>query len=346
MGEIVTVLADKFRPKSFEEVVGQPVAVQICKGLLSRYGDNGILPASILFYGEWGTGKTTLARLLAAYLNCQQGPNNICKPPNLCNSCKLLSEDKHPDILEQDAASHGGKEDVQRLQDWLHYITRYKVRVIILDEAQRLSSAAWDTLLKHLESDPRGTLIVLSTTEHDKVPSTIRSRGYEVYLQHINSAAITERLKEIAGIEGLSIPQHLFPKIAEITKGHARDAIMLMEQLSLMPNADDDLLNMSAGLTSAGKVRKFIEVLTQGGKDEIVKELVELRDEEPRLLIKSSLQYLQDEIIRRYNVDRNQWKLPNVSNSLLMGILKYLERVNSLFYKLEGNIFLLYALLP
>ena len=166
------VLALKYRPQTFEDLIGQDVVV----GTISNSIKANKLPNAYLFTGIRGVGKTTVARLVARALNCLNGINNICKK-NLCNNCEAISNSNHIDVLEMDAASKTGVDDVRDLIEFSKYgPTSAKYKMFIIDEVHMLSKQAFNALLKTLEEPPEYLKFIFATTEIKKIPITVVSR--------------------------------------------------------------------------------------------------------------------------------------------------------------------------
>lgn len=220
------VVARRFRPKTFAELVGQAPILQTLDQALS----SGRIPHAFLFSGSRGVGKTTLARILARCLNCEKGVTS--KPCDKCSSCQSILNGSNPDITEIDAASHNGVDDVRDLRERIGYASmgsRYKV--YILDEVHMLSKGAFNAFLKTLEEPPPGVVFILATTEIHKVPDTIRSRCQVLLFQRVGETVIQDRLRRIAVEEGLKIPDEVFAEIAQAAAGGMRDSETALERI-------------------------------------------------------------------------------------------------------------------
>ena len=219
------VVARRFRPKAFCEIVGQDAIHSTLRSELA----GGRVPHAFLFAGSRGVGKTTTARILARCLNCEKGPT--VEPCGVCSLCISILDGSNPDVIEVDAASHNGVDDVRALRDRVAFspmLSRYKV--YILDEAHMLSKGAWNALLKTLEEPPPGVVFVLATTELHKVPDTIRSRCQVLHFRRIGDTDIKQRLRMIADAEGVALGDDLLEEIAATSKGGMRDAETALER--------------------------------------------------------------------------------------------------------------------
>jgi DNA polymerase-3 subunit gamma/tau len=219
------IFARKYRPQTFEEMVGQKAVVQTLKNAIQT---NRVAQA-YLFSGMRGVGKTTAARILAKALNCQQGPTPT--PCNQCEYCKAINNDRLVDVLEIDGASNRGVEEIGQIRDTAKYKplhSRYKV--IIIDEVHMLTAHAFNALLKTLEEPPEGTIFIFATTEFHKVPATIVSRCQHFEFKKIGQKDISQHLFEISRKEGITISPLGLKMIAEAAEGSLRDAQSLLDQ--------------------------------------------------------------------------------------------------------------------
>ena len=220
------VLARAWRPQQFSELFGQDAVVQTLRNALSA----GTFGQAYLFSGLRGVGKTTAARLLAKAVTCVDGPT--AEPCGVCDSCREVAEGSSIDVIEIDAATHTGVDDVRELQDLLRFHpTRDRFRVLIVDEVHMLSKAAFNALLKTIEEPPPYILWIFATTERLKVPETIQSRCQQLEFRPVASELIRGRLEEIAAKDGFALTQSAAASIAAAAEGSVRDALSLLDQL-------------------------------------------------------------------------------------------------------------------
>jgi DNA polymerase-3 subunit gamma/tau len=220
------VLARKYRPRTFSEVVGQEAVVRTLQNALK---ENRVAHA-YLFSGMRGVGKTTVARILAKALNCEKGPTP--EPCNTCFMCQAINEEKLLDFIEIDGASNRGIEDVKALRESVQYEPMHsRYRVIIIDEVHQLSRDAFNALLKTLEEPPTRTVFIFATTEFHKVPRTIVSRCQHFVFKKLSVREIMAHLKFIAEREGLKVSDYSLKLVAEAADGSLRDAETLLDQL-------------------------------------------------------------------------------------------------------------------
>jgi len=221
-----TVFARKYRPQTFDELVGQE---HVARTLANAITADRVAHA-FLFTGVRGVGKTTTARLLAKALNCVQGPTP--RPDNTCEICREITAGVDLDVLEMDGASNNSVEDVRRLQESIPYRpTRDRHKVIIVDEVHMLSAAAFNAFLKTLEEPPPHVKFVFATTEAHKVPVTIRSRCQRYDFRLIPNDVVARRVAEILAAEGIETDDAALTIVAREAAGSMRDALTLLDQL-------------------------------------------------------------------------------------------------------------------
>lgn len=221
------VLARKYRPQTFKEVIGQEPIVRTLKNALK----SGKTAHAYLFSGSRGTGKTTLARILAKALNCEKISDD-CEPCNSCRSCQEISAGCSLDVLEIDGASHRGIDDIKQINDSVGYCpANGKVKVYIIDEVHMLTKEAFNALLKTLEEPPANVKFFFATTEANKVPATILSRCQRFNLQRIRQPEIVAKLQEIANDLKVTVETAALQRIATFSQGGLRDAESLFDQL-------------------------------------------------------------------------------------------------------------------
>ncbi|MDQ7026346.1 MAG: DNA polymerase III subunit gamma/tau [Anaerolineae bacterium] len=249
----------KWRPLSFDEVVGQEHITRTIRNSIKT----GRIRHAYLFSGPRGTGKTTSARLLAKAVNCRdEDPEK--RPCNDCATCIAVNEGRFLDLIEIDAASHTGVDDVRDLRDKIAFAPsegRYKVYII--DEVHRFSGNAFDALLKTLEEPPEHAMFILATTEIDKVPATIKSRCLPFEFRRLSLREVTERLAFIAEQEGLHIEPAALELVAREGTGSVRDSISLLDQIVADPDETItlELTQRILGTASARAVRDLVDAL-------------------------------------------------------------------------------------
>jgi DNA polymerase-3 subunit gamma/tau len=234
------IFARKYRPRTFEEVIGQRSVVQTIQNAIT----SGRITQAYLFSGMRGTGKTTVARILAKALNCVHGPTP--HPCNKCEFCTAINEDRAIDVLEIDGASNRGIEEIRALRESLKYkaiYTRYKV--VIIDEVHQITKDGFNALLKTLEEPPANTVFIFATTEFHKVMPTIVSRCQHFEFKKISHKDIINHLMEITRKENITITPSGLAMIAEAADGSMRDAQSLLDQAVAFSGeniSDEDLM--------------------------------------------------------------------------------------------------------
>jgi len=236
------VLARKWRPRTLDEVVGQPHVARTLKNAIV----GGRLAHAYVFAGVRGTGKTSVARILAKSLNCEKGP--AATPCNECVSCIEIMEGRSIDVMELDAASRTGVDNIRELQEVVSYApVRDRYKVLIIDEAHMLSKAAFNALLKTLEEPPPRVVFILATTEIQKLLPTILSRCQVFEFHRVSIKSIAVHLRHISDAEGLSISDRTLELIARAGEGSMRDALSVLERVLAFCGsdiADEDALQV------------------------------------------------------------------------------------------------------
>ena len=224
------VLARKYRPQNFEDLLGQDALVQT----LTNAIQNNRLHHAYILTGIRGVGKTTTARLIARALNCtgadgKGGPT--IHPCGVCDNCKAIAAGRHMDVMELDAASHTGVDDIRELLDSARYApTNARYKVYIIDEVHMLSTGAFNALLKTLEEPPEYVIFILATTEVHKIPITILSRCQHYDFKRISIETITARMQELMDTEQIEVEDKALRYIAKAADGSMRDALSLLDQ--------------------------------------------------------------------------------------------------------------------
>ncbi len=224
------VLYRKYRPQTLDEVIGQTLVKQALKSAIS----SGKLSHAYLFCGPRGTGKTSTARILAKMVNCEAGNEKV--PCNKCSACMSITDGSNLDVVEMDAASNRGIEDIRVLRDNIKLSpTSLKKKVYIIDEVHMLSTDAFNALLKTLEEPPEHVLFVLATTELQKIPATILSRVSKLDFKSATSEELVEALERVAKAEKINADKGAILEIGKKAQGSFRDGIKLLDLVSTLP---------------------------------------------------------------------------------------------------------------
>ncbi len=267
------VLALKYRPLVFEDVIAQGHITKT----LGRAVKTGRVAHGYLFTGPRGTGKTTTARILAKALNCVEGPTPT--PCNKCPICKEITAGSSLDVLEIDAASNTGVDDVRTLRENIRYLpTSGKKRVFIIDEVHRLSGSAFDALLKTLEEPPEHAVFIFATTEPHKVPQTILSRTQRYDFRRVSTSALADHMTKLMKLEKIDVTEEALFLIARKGEGSVRDALSLLDQMIAMAEGQitAELTASTLGIVDRQLFVGLMEIIAAGNTEpvfELVKEL-------------------------------------------------------------------------
>jgi DNA polymerase III subunit gamma/tau len=276
------VLALKYRPRNFDELIGQDIMVQTVTNSIKL----DKIPNAYLLTGIRGVGKTTTARLIAKALNCTknfiaQKSGENCK----CNNCDQISNSKHLDVLEMDAASRTGIDDVRELIESSKYNpTSAKYKIFIIDEVHMLSKQAFNGLLKTLEEPPSHLKFIFATTEVRKIPVTIISRCQRFDLHRVPIKILLEKLKKISEVEGGNISEDALKLIAKASEGSVRDSLSLLDraligQHIIEREIDETFIRQMLGIADRSKILQFLNFIFEGDQKQSIKSLRTLINE-------------------------------------------------------------------
>ena len=275
------ILALKYRPQNFKDLIGQEVLSKTITNAIKI----GKTPNAYLLTGIRGVGKTTTARLIAKALNCQNNSSqkSNCDSTNSCESCKEITNSNHIDVLEMDAASKTGIDDIRELIENSKYSpTSAKFKIFIIDEVHMLSKQAFNGLLKTLEEPPPSLKFILATTEVKKIPITILSRCQRFDLKRVSISEISKHLEEIAKKEKGNITSKALRIIAQVSEGSVRDGISLLDRAITYQNVvsknqvDDEDVRGMLGLADKTKVIRLLQETFKGNSNNAIKILKEL----------------------------------------------------------------------
>lgn len=247
--EAYQVVARRFRPQTFDELVGQEEVLRSLRSALEQ----GRVPHAFVFSGSRGVGKTTSARILARCLNCDKGPTP--NPCGTCASCLSILDGSNPDVIEVDAASNNGVEDVRRLRESVSFATmQSRYRVVILDEAHMMSKQAFNAFLKTLEEPPPKVVFILATTELHRLPDTIRSRCQVLLFKRVGEEDLQKRLRMIAEQDGVTVADEVLAEIASSVRGGVRDAETALERVLPLARDLGDKFDLAAYRTLTSRL--------------------------------------------------------------------------------------------
>jgi DNA polymerase-3 subunit gamma/tau len=288
------VLALKYRPQVFKDLIGQEV---VSETILNSIKVNKV-PNAYLFTGIRGVGKTTTARIVAKSLNCQNGIENLCVE-DLCENCRGITSSSHIDVLEMDAASKTGVDDVRDLIEFSRYgPTSSKYKIFIIDEVHMLSKQAFNALLKTLEEPPEYLKFIFATTEIKKIPITVVSRCQRFDLSRVKSSELFDFIKKIKEKEGGKVTDEALKLIVKISEGSVRDALSLLDRglLSLNNNKELDLNKAQKifGYFEKSQLIDLFELILKGQENEVIKIYRKIYDQgiDPKVFINDFLELI------------------------------------------------------
>jgi DNA polymerase III subunit gamma/tau len=274
-------LARKYRPQRFEDIVGQEHVSQT----LQKAIDSNRVHHAYLFTGIRGVGKTTAARVLAKALNCENGPTN--EPCNECVACTEITAGRSMDVMELDAASNRGIDDIRELREGVRYTTaRDRYKIIIIDEVHMLTEAAFNALLKTLEEPPPHVRFVLATTDPQKLPATILSRCQRFDFRRVTASALVAHLQKLCTSEGIAAEEAALSIVVRQTQGSVRDALSLLDQL------------LAASSDSKLTADKTMEILGVADRKRVLSTIKALLEQDA----KAALTTLRDVFVTGYDV--------------------------------------------
>ena len=287
------VLALKYRPQTFDDLIGQEVVAETITNSIKA----DKIPNAYLFTGIRGIGKTTIARIVAKTLNCSNGIENKCKVK--CDNCDSIASSNHIDVLEMDAASKTGVDDVRDLIEFSRYgPTSAKYKIFIIDEVHMLSKQAFNALLKTLEEPPEYLKFIFATTEINKIPITVVSRCQRFDLSRIKSSELFEFIKKIKDKENGKVTDDALKLIVKISEGSVRDALSLLDRalLSLDENIELDLnaAQKIFGYFDKSQLIDLFELILKGEETKVINIYRKIYDQgvEPKVFINDFLELL------------------------------------------------------
>ena len=287
------VLALKYRPQNFDELIGQEVVAKTIMNSIKT----GKIPNAYLFTGIRGVGKTTIARIVAKSLNCLNGVENKCKVK--CTNCEAITNSSHIDVLEMDAASRTGVDDVRELIEFSRYgPTSSKYKIFIIDEVHMLSKQAFNALLKTLEEPPSYLKFIFATTEIKKIPITVVSRCQRFDLLRIKSSELFDYLKRIKDIEKGNVSDDALKLIVKISEGSVRDSLSLLDRAMLSVDEKTELnLKLAQkifGYFDKSQLINLFELILSGNESSVLESYRNIYDQgvDPKVFMNDFLEIL------------------------------------------------------
>jgi len=291
---VALALARKYRPSTFADLIGQ----ESVSKTLSLALDNAKLSHAYLFSGIRGSGKTSTARIFAKALLCENGPTS--HPCQECEHCIMANEGRHIDIIEMDAASNRGIEDIKELIEHTKYkpsIGRFKV--FIIDEVHMLTTQAFNALLKTLEEPPEFVKFILATTDPLKLPATILSRTQHFRFKKLPQKMVAKHLEFILNKEEIEFEQEALDIIARSGQGSVRDSITLLDQAIVYANGKVDTLTITnmLGIVDPNTLNNLLEAILQKDREKVLQFIEKFADYEAEMIIDELTIYLQNELL-------------------------------------------------
>ena len=289
------VLARKWRPQVFEDLVGQEPIARILQNAISH---NKVGHAYI-FSGPRGVGKTTTARILAKALNCEKGP--AVQPCGVCPSCLAISDGSSVDVSEIDGASNTGVDNIRELRERIRYApSGSRNKVYIIDEAHMLSTSAFNALLKTLEEPPPHVIFVLATTDPKKIPATVLSRCQHLPFRRISGQKIKDRLKFISDSDGIKATDSALEMVARAADGSMRDSLTILDQIaSFSEDITEAEVKDLLGITDVGTLALLAEAVIEGDRKTVLTAIAELTESgtDVKIFAKDMLQFIRDLLV-------------------------------------------------
>jgi len=285
-----------YRPATFDEIAGQDHITKTFKNALK----NNKVAHAYLFSGPRGTGKTSIAKIVAKAVNCEKFPSE--NPCNECDICRGISDNSISDVIEIDAASNNGVDEIREIRDKVKYMPGVgKYKVYIIDEVHMLSTGAFNALLKTLEEPPRHVIFILATTEPHKIPATIHSRCQRFDFRGVSVPEISSRLEIIIDKEGIDIDKEAIKVISESSEGGMRDAISLLDQVVSYTNEKVTVEDIHAikGSVSSEKLLMIAEAIQSNSPVDAIKQLEDmiLLGKEATRLVENLIKFYRDILI-------------------------------------------------
>lgn len=322
------------RPKKISEVIGQKPVKLAISNLLKIFQASGDFPRSLILQGSHGCGKTTIGRILARYLNCEQGPLRACME---CASCRGLENGTNPDVYEADAASNRGIDDIRQIQEWCNFKARGRKKLVILDEAHALTPQAWQALLKIVEEGSENVCFVFCTTEAKKIPGTIQSRSMILKINTLTNGELLELADKVIKAEGLTVenPESLNLLVSK-SSGHARDFVKLLDEAAHLYSETSGTITDEAifSMCEMGKIEDAMKFLRSALlKDEKgVAEALVLGSKDSLGFCNSVLEMLRKELNQRAQYAPG---IPEIKDVKVVDLVKFLALLEDTYTRVK-----------
>ena len=294
------VLARKYRPQTFSEVIGQEHVTHTLKNAIEQ----GRTAHGYIFSGHRGIGKTTVARILAMALNCRSADHPVPEPCGVCESCTEIRAGNSVDVIEIDAATNRGIDEIRELREAARYRpARDRFKIYILDEAHQITDAAFNALLKTLEEPPGHVVFMLATTQPEDIPQTIRSRCQHFSFRAVRFEQILQQLKDLAGKEQIKADDDALALLAEAGDGSMRDALSIMDQAiaSSEGHVTSEAVRHLVGAVTSGVLEEILQAVSRGSSEDVLRQLDKLLSEghSPTHFARQMVRFLRNALVAK-----------------------------------------------
>ncbi|MGA9799365.1 MAG: DNA polymerase III subunit gamma/tau [Terriglobales bacterium] len=294
------VLARKYRPQKFSEVIGQEHVTRTLKNALEQ----GRTAHGYIFSGHRGIGKTTVARILAMALNCRSSDKPVAEPCGICESCTEIRAGNSVDVIEIDAATNRGIDEIRELREGTRYRpARDRFKIYILDEAHQITDAAFNALLKTLEEPPGHVVFMLATTQPEDIPQTIRSRCQHFSFRAVSFEEILNQLKDLAGREKIEADEDALALLAEAGDGSMRDALSILDQAIASSTGRLTAVQVRdlVGAAPSGVLEEVMQAVAQGSSETVLRLVDKLISEghSPTHFARQMVRFLRNAVVAR-----------------------------------------------
>jgi DNA polymerase-3 subunit gamma/tau len=294
------VLARKYRPQKFSEVIGQEHVTRTLKNAIEQ----GRTAHGYIFSGHRGIGKTTVARILAMALNCRSSDKPVLEPCGICDSCTEIRAGNSLDVIEIDAATNRGIDEIRELREATRYRpARDRFKIYILDEAHQITDAAFNALLKTLEEPPGHVVFMLATTQPEDIPQTIRSRCQHFSFRAVKFEQIVEQLKDLCGRENISADEDALALLAEAGDGSMRDALSILDQAiaSREGRLAAESVRQLIGVAASGLLEEIMQAVARSSSEEILRTVDRLLGEgqNPAHFARQLVRFLRNTVVAK-----------------------------------------------
>jgi DNA polymerase-3 subunit gamma/tau len=294
------VLARKYRPQKFSDVIGQDHVTRTLKNAIAQ----GRIAHGYIFSGHRGIGKTTIARILAMALNCRSAEGPVPEPCGVCESCTEIKAGNSVDVIEIDAATNRGIDEIRELREAARYRpARDRFKIWILDEAHQITDAAFNALLKTLEEPPSHVVFMMATTQPEDIPQTIRSRCQHFSFHAVRFEEIVGQLRSIVGQEGIQADDNALAMLAEAGDGSMRDALSIMDQAIACcgTTLTGDAVRQLVGAVPSEMLETMMDAVERGSSEDVLRQVDQLLTEgqNPQHFARQLVRFLRNAVVAR-----------------------------------------------